>query len=44
MKQYQLLKLVIHVLPENDVVTTSDGTYEGVSDLNPTDRSDWFQA
>lgn len=43
MKIYETAKIAITVFQENDVLTTSNpGNYEGVSDLDPTARPDWF--
>ena len=44
MRNYQAVQLSITSLAENDVFTGSEeGVYEGVSDLNPNDRPDWFE-
>lgn len=43
MRNYQVVRLSITFFSEYDVFTGSEeGVYEGVSDLNPNDRPDWF--
>ncbi len=43
MKKYQALQISITVFPMADLLRTSGvSEYEGVSDLNPTTRQDWF--
>ena len=43
MKQYEPVQIFIMAFHTYDVVRTSNqGAYEGVSDLNPTTRPDWF--
>lgn len=41
MKTYQEIKVIVTLL-ESDVVTSSGGEYEGVSELNPSTAPDWF--
>lgn len=42
MKQYETLKLVIVSFTEDMITTSTQGVYEGLNDLNPISRSDWF--
>ena len=43
MKIYETAQIWITVFETDDVLTTSNpGNYEGVSDLDPTTRPDWF--
>ena len=42
MKHYETLKLVIVLLSDDMITTSTQGVFEGLNDLNPTNRSDWF--
>ena len=42
MKHYETLKLVIVFFNEDMITTSTQGVFEGLNDLNPTDHSDWF--